>query len=93
MMVPQDKTEVDPSTNASHGEKEKLESSSSARENESTEGRDLPLTEGHEYLSGIKLMLVLASTTLASFLILLDMAIIATVCSPRPQYSIPTSYG
>ena len=33
----------------------------------------------HEYVSGIKLALVLASVTLVSFLMLLDIAIIVTV--------------
>jgi hypothetical protein len=32
-----------------------------------------------EYLTGVKLMLVLASATLATFLVLLDMVILATV--------------
>jgi hypothetical protein len=69
-----------PRTINSQQNQEKLETSSSTTEkNQSTHQEGLPLTEEREYLSGIKLLLVLALASLASFLVLLDMVIIAKV--------------
>ncbi|KAN0116823.1 efflux pump [Hyaloscypha variabilis] len=66
----------DPMTNSSEGEKG-LESSTTEK-NGSTQEGILPFTAEYEYVKGIKLILVLASATLATFLMMLDMTIIAT---------------
>ncbi len=69
-----------PMMNSSEGEKG-LESSSTIEKNGSTQEGTLPFTAEYEYVKGIKLILVLASATLATFLMMLDMTIIATVRS------------
>jgi hypothetical protein len=75
-----------PSAGAPPDEKEIPGSFSSTSEKIDT-NRDeaLPSTEEREYLGGVKLILVLASTTVACFLVLLDMVIIATVCLTLPS--------
>jgi hypothetical protein len=70
----------DPMTNSSEGEK-RLESSSTTERNGSTQEGTLLFTAEREYVKGIKLILVLASATLATFLMMLDMTLIATVRS------------
>jgi hypothetical protein len=65
----------------SHNDESKeVESSSSATEKKDLKKfADQPLIVEHEYLTGVKLMLVLASVTVVAFLVLLDMVIITTV--------------
>lgn len=53
----------------------------------STESREAGLDSGtaskpdtHDYLTGVKLFMVILSLTLATFLLLLDSSIVATVC-------------
>ena len=62
-------------------EREYIELPSSAEEKRKNSGQesDLPPIEEREYLKGIKLALVLSALVIASFLMLLDMVIIATV--------------
>ena len=56
------------------------------------QGSDPPgEAQDHEYLSGVRLFLVLAGLTLAVFLMLLDASIVATV-SLRPLISSLTTF-
>jgi len=72
-----------PSTIHFKGEKEGLESSLTTERDGLTQEGNPPATkertEERGYLKGIKLILVLASATLATFLMMLDMTIVATV--------------
>lgn len=79
-MIPQSPKEAHPGMATYNDEKERVEfSSSSDEKKQSVPEGDQPAMHEHEYLTGIKLILVLASATVASFLMLLDMTIIATV--------------
>jgi hypothetical protein len=70
----------DPAFAAYSDKKEREEPSSSTTEKEvPAREREQSSPEEHEYLKGIKLILVLSSLVVASFLMLLDMIIIATV--------------
>jgi hypothetical protein len=44
--------------------------------------------DGKQYLSGVKLILLLGAMTVPMFLVLLDMSIIATVCTCIQSYYI-----
>jgi hypothetical protein len=44
--------------------------------------------EGHEYITGIKLAVVIISVTMAAILYMLDISIIATVSLPRAHWRI-----
>lgn len=55
-----------------------LESSSTTDNEKSTSAEIQPATEEHIYLDGVKLFLVLACATAVSFLMLLDLSILAT---------------
>ena len=48
----------------------------------------LATDEGHEYVTGIKLAVVIISVTMAAFLYMLDSSIIATVSLPRAHWRI-----
>jgi hypothetical protein len=65
-----------------HEEKIRTESSSSTTDKNETAEVNQPSAEEREYLGGIKLILVLGAATLGSFLVMLDMSIIATVSMP-----------
>lgn len=79
-MVTQCMEGFDPSKDISLDNNKKLEASPSTTVKDySTQEGVQTLTEEREYLGGVKLILVLTSATLASFLVLLDMVIVATV--------------
>lgn len=71
-----------------HDEKNGTESTSSTTDKNETTEVDQPAAAEREYLIGIKLILLLGAATLATFLTMLDMTIVATVCPPTAQCRI-----